>query len=468
MTDPHSRARATVRGKLAAALRREGLTPADVSPSLEAELLDAEEKLALAYERRAAADAQARASGAADLLSHSLVRLEQLATQGHNLHPCGRTRLGWTIDDAIVHDLESPGTAVRFVGVPVGWSVGEDLGERLDVAAPRGHRAHPVHEWQLGVIRQRYPDLPVLDERWEAQVTAAVRTLWVPQVDAFLKLSLDVQITSTRRTISIASARNGPRLSAILPDLLARCSDRVLMLRETAGAAATLGSGRDLSAIVRDPLPPMGPGEHPVPAIALTATCPITDRTVLDLLLRRDGRGPAAFLDDYARVLLTPVLGMATRFGVGLEAHLQNCIMTFTGGRPSRLILRDLAGLRLHSGRLVDAGVAVDLWPGSVVGTDDEGVLMSKVAYTALQAHLGEVVAGLVPLGLPAADAWRRVRAIVDEIYATLITLVPVAAKADHAFLTAPTVPHKALVRMRLVDQGDIYVPMENLLHEHS
>jgi D-ornithine---citrate ligase len=61
MTDPHSRAYATVRGKLAAALRREGLTPADVTPSLEAELLDAEEKLALAYERRAAADAQARA-----------------------------------------------------------------------------------------------------------------------------------------------------------------------------------------------------------------------------------------------------------------------------------------------------------------------------------------------------------------------------------------------------------------------
>jgi siderophore synthetase component len=290
----------------------------------------------------------------------------------------------------------------------------------------------------------------------------------VPQADAFLKLSLDIQITSTRRTISIASTRNGPQLSAILPDLLAQCSDRALVMREPVGAGATLGSGRDLSAIVREPMPPMAPDELPVPAIALTATCPITDRTVLDLLLRRDGRGPAAFLDDYARVLLTPVLGMATRFGAGLEAHLQNCLVTFTNGRPTRLILRDLAGMRLHAGRLADASVALDLWPGSVIGTDDEGVLMAKVAYTALQAHLGEVVAGLVPLGLPADLAWARIRAVVDDVYAALAALSPVAAKADHAFLTAPTVPHKALVRMRLVNRGDIYVPMENPLHEHS
>jgi siderophore synthetase component len=305
----------------------------------------------------------------------------------------------------------------------------------------------------------------VLEPRLDARVTAAVRTLWLPELDAYLKLSLDVQITSTRRTISIASTRNGPHLSALLPGLLAQCSDRVSLLREPAAAAARLGSGRDVSAILRDPLPPMTPGEVAVPAIALHATDPITGLTLIELLVRQDGRGPQAFLDDYARLLLTPALGMATRFGVGLEAHLQNCIVTFTGGRPTRLLLRDLAGLRLHSGRLADASIAVDLWPGSVLGTSDEGVLMAKVAYTALQAHLGEIIDAL---GIPADNAWPRIRSAVDEIYADLAEYAPVTAKADHAFLTAPTVPHKALVRMRLANQGDIYVPMENPLHEPS
>jgi len=464
-----TRAESVVEGKLAAALAREGLTRADVTAPLQAELDDAVDKLTLAYSRRAVADDQARASGAADLLhlvesqaaDDQVVRLEQLATEGHNLHPCGRTRLGWTRPDAEAYDLESQGTSVRFVGVPVDDHVGDDLGERLGVPAPRGHRAQPVHEWQLGVVRERYPHLPVLDASLPARVTAAVRTLWTPV--GYLKLSLDVQITSTRRTISIASTRNGPMLSDLLPPLLAECGDRAVLLREPAGAASTLGSGRDLSAIVREPLPAMAPGEHPVPAIALSATDPITGEPIAKLLLARSGLAAPAFAEQYARLLLTPVLGMVTRYGVGLEAHLQNCLVTFTGGRPTRLILRDLAGLRLHGGRLAEAGLPVALWPGSVVGTDDDAVLLAKVAYTAFQAHLGDVVHAL---GDP-PGAWAAIRGVVDEVYDDLAAYAPGAAKADHAFLTAPTVPHKALVRMRLdPSRGDIYVPMENPLHE--
>ncbi|WP_051366387.1 IucA/IucC family protein [Hamadaea tsunoensis] len=478
MNDDRLRAHQTVQDKLAAALRREGLARAEVeaSPGFLAEIADAEEKLALAYRRRAVADAEARGSGAADVLvlAHdSVVRLEQLATEGHNLHPCGRTRLGWTIADAEAHDLESDGTTVGFVGVPEEGSVGDDLGERFGVSAPRGLVARPVHAWQLAVVRDRY-GLPVLEREMPAKVTAAVRTLWVPELDAYLKLSLDVQITSTRRTISIASTRNGPMLSAQLPRLLAECGgDRVRLLGEPAGAASNLGNGRDLSAILREPMPAMAPGEQAVPAIALAQTCPITGLTVAELLRRRSGRTPHEFLAAYARLVLPPVLGMVTRFGVGLEAHLQNCIVTFLGGVPHRLILRDLAGLRLHAGRLADAGVRLDLWPGSVVGTEDENVLLAKVAYTAFQAHLGDVVHAL---GL-GPDAWAPVRGIVDETYEGLAAYAPVAAKADHAFFTAPTVPHKALVRMRLaaagerlreppgVRSGDVYVPMENPLH---
>jgi D-ornithine---citrate ligase len=469
-TDFRARAEATVEGKLTAALQREGLSPADVTAPLRAELADAVDKLTLAYSRRAVADDQARASGAADLLQlvetqatgDQVVRLEQLATDGHNLHPCGRTRLGWTRLDAEAHDLESPGTSVRFVGVPDDHHVGDDLGERLDVPAPRGYRAQPVHAWQLGVVRERYPELPVLGPSLPARVTAAVRTLWTPV--GYLKLSLDVQITSTRRTISIASTRNGPMLSALLPPLLeASGGDRVTLLREPAGAASTLGSGRDLSAILREPLPPMTPGEHPVPAIALSATDPITGETVVRLLQKRSALSPAVFAEQYARLLLTPVLGMVTRYGVGLEAHLQNCLVTFVDGRPARLILRDLAGLRLHHERLADAGLAVGLWPGSVVGTDDDTILLAKVAYTAFQAHLADVVHAL---GDP-PGAWAAIRGVVDGIYDDLAALAPEAAKADHAFFTAPAVPHKALVGMRLDPaRGDIYVPMENPLHE--
>jgi siderophore synthetase component len=213
----------------------------------------------------------------------------------------------------------------------------------------------------------------------------------------------------------------------------------------------------------------------------------VTGGTVLASLVDRFARtrglavAPDAalhFVAEYARVLLPPVLRLATRYGIGLEAHLQNCLPTFVAGVPTRIAVRDLGGMRIHTGRLA-ASVAAPptLWPGSVTVTDDENVLRAKVCYTALQAHLGEIVVQLVGShGLDEARAWTAVHSTVDETYAELAdepgratlparSSIADRARADHAFLTAPAVPHKALLRMRLSpDRGDQYIDVPNAL----
>jgi siderophore synthetase component len=287
-----------------------------------------------------------------------------------------------------------------------------------------------------------------------------------------VKLSLDIQVTSTRRTISVASTQNGPVLSGLIRSLVD--DDRVLLMAETSGGAVSLPDGRqrDLSAIVRAGLTgQLGQDEVPVPGVALCAVSPITGHTVLAELVARFARtrnlavrpAAVAFVEEYARLLLPPVLSLATRHGIGLEAHLQNCVPTFVGGVPHRLALRDLAGLRVHPPRLP---YRVPLWPGSVTVTDDEDVMRAKVAYTALQAHLGELVVALTDShGLSEAAAWAAIRRVVDEVYDGLRAAGARHAAADHAFFTAPTLPHKALLRMRLDDgSGDQYVRVENPL----
>jgi siderophore synthetase component len=460
------------------------------APGLAAELVDACVNLAVAYARRdrwttdhpggpadgapaGGGDRGAGPAGGVDT-DGALLDFERLATEGHPLHPCGRTRLGWRVADLLTHDQESPATAVGFVAVRRELHVGDDVGTLLRhdypqlPAPPPGYLLHPVHAWQLAsVLPDRYADLlatgalrPLPGVALTAAPTTALRTVLLEPDRTgrrrYLKLSLDIQVTSTRRTISVASTRNGPAITALLARLLAG-EDRVLLLPEVAGAAVCTpdGRARDLSVIVRDGLGDrLCPGEVAVPGTALTARTRTGPGTVLDELLASHPGGPLDFLTDYAALLLPPLLRLA-RAGVGLEAHLQNSVPTFVAGVPHRIAFRDLAGLRLHLPRL---GGGLTLWPGSVVGTDDVDVLRAKLGYTAIQAHLGELVRHLVQAHrVDEAAAWWRVRAILDG---------GDADPGDHAFLTAPRVPHKALVRMRLAGAGDVYVPVHNPLHD--
>lgn len=461
------------------------------SPVLADELVNACVNLAVAYARRPAIDADLRHraahAGVDDLYGlaatlpgdEQVVLFERLATEGHNLHPCGRTRLGWRVPDLLAHDLESPGTGVGFVAVREDLHIGDDIGRLLSAAypglpaAPDGYRVQPVHAWQLeSVLPDRYAGLfadrsliALPGARLSAVPTTALRTVLLEPdaagVRHYLKLSLDIQVTSTRRTISIASTRNGPAISALLHRLTEAEPD-LLLMPETAGAAAALGGGRDrdLSVIVRGGLTEaLRPGEVAVPGPALVVTSPVSGRSVLTEAVARAGIDPLDFLTRYARLLLPPLLRLAAA-GVGLEAHLQNSIPIFRDGVPSRIAFRDFAGLRLHLPRLARVpGGAPGLWPGSAVVTDDVDVMRSKLGYTAVQAHLGELVLHLGDrYRVAERDAWRAVRGVLDETCTG-------AQPPDVAFLTAPTVPHKALTRMRLAGNGDCYVPVHNPLH---
>ncbi|WP_051965797.1 IucA/IucC family protein [Kitasatospora mediocidica] len=422
-------------------------------PGLRAELASAVTGLSLAYTRRSAADLQCRASGYDDMISlaQSLgpdagaARLEQLATDGHNLHPCARTRLGWDVEDMVKHDLETPFTQVRALWVPTREALGDDLSERLGLPVRPGYAALPVHAWQHDHLLRSQPDLAPADFEARAVPTAALRTVLLDD-GTYLKLSLDVQITSTRRTVSIASTRNGPVLSAWIRHLIEE--EPIVLMAETASAASTRGDGRAMSTIVREGLGGrLLPDEVPVPAVALTVPDPITGQPVFEGLLRRSGQPPMEFFRRYARLLLGPALRLAARHGIGLEAHLQNCVPTFVDGRPHRMGLRDLAGMRVLTSQ------SPDLWPGSVIGTSSREVMLSKVAYTTFQAHLGELV---LRMALEPDPAWAAVREIVDDV---------LQGHPDHGFFTAPTLPHKALIRMRLAGRGDVYVKVRNALH---
>ena len=338
--------------------------------------------------------------------------------------------------------------------------------------AARHRPARPVR----GTAARRHP----ADPRRRAATpcpTAALRTLLLPPTAdgqrRYLKVSLDIQVTSTRRSISVASTRNGPAVSALLHRLVADDPDghRLLLLAETAGAAVPAGSGRDLSAILRDrpePAPRCDrPGERAVPGGALPAVDPVTGRTVLAGLVtayarttgrRDDAAAAGAFLDEYARLLLPPLLRLTTRHGVALEAHLQNCLPTFVDGRAApagRARLRRAAPAPAAARRRRAARCRCGRARSSAPTTTQVLPREDRLHRVAGAPRRARHPAGRVPRP-------RRGRRLAHRAGRRRRDLRPADAdpavrppRADHAALTAPTVPHKALVRMRLGGTGD-------------
>ena len=422
--------------------------------------------------------ARARPAPARDPDGHALDR-ERLAIDGHNLHPCGRTRLGWDVADSLRHDVEgghTPGR-VRRRPPPGPARLGDDLGATPTPACPRRRPATSCSPSTPGSATPscaagtptlyRAGALRDLDGTLPAAPTAALRTLLLPPGRdgrrRYVKVALDVQVTSTRRTISTASTRNGPVLSAAPAPAARRRATGCCCSPRPRGRAAPPATGRDASAILRDGLGGiLEPGETAVPGGAL----PVARRSSARSWPPTPA-GRAAFLADYARLLLPPVV----RWPPGTASASRRtcrtaCRRSATAGRTgSSSATSPACGCTCPGSP--PPGTGWPCGPGSVVGTDDVDVMRAKVGYTALQAHLGELVMRLGSHGLDetAPGGWcarcgRGVRrAAYDPSWA------PPDARADHAFLTAPRVPHKALVRMRLAGSGDVYVPVHNPLH---
>jgi D-ornithine---citrate ligase len=515
--------------------------PAPGWRSFAAELADTVANLTLAYtrseEQRLALCRVAAELGAPDTVSLAqrlaahetpedvMVFFERLNTEGHNLHPCGRGRLGMQPADLLRHDLESQ-TSTDLVLVAIKRERvesapderGRDVGQLLWAEYPKldtAVRAHfagdqldpadyvfvPVHPWQLEqvvypLLSEEIADgtvVPVLGARLAGVPTSSVRTLLTERSPAgrrlLVKTALDTLIGSTRRSISAHTTNNGPVYSRLLRQIIDRepvLVDRVLLLDELAGASYRPPAqdpdpdrrSRALSALVRRDLSGyLRPEELPVPGCALPARAPVTDSSLLVELVTRYGRtrgegdlGAAGlhFAEEYAALLLPVSVILMTKYGIAVEAHLQNCIFTFVDAVPTRLVLRDWGGMRIYPPRLRRHGLPLDPRPGTVTVTDDVQVMRAKVLYTVLSNHLGEIVAHLVTrCGVDPRAVWGRVSAMLAGLLTDLDAdeRLREDVTADRAALFGPTLPVKAFARMRLDRAGgDRYVPVSNPL----
>jgi staphyloferrin A synthase len=139
--------------------------------------------------------------------------------------------------------------------------------------------------------------------------------------------------------------------------------------------------------------------------------------------------------------------------GIALEAHGQNTLVVLRGGRPVRIVYRDLGGIRVSGARLRAAG----LDPPDVHGdlpSDDPEVLRTKLAAAALGTVAAELITAMSRhRGADPRRLWRIVAAAVRS-----------AGTADAEVMLREPLPVKATTAMRLAAEplDDVWTHVDN------
>ncbi|MGA5732387.1 IucA/IucC family protein [Streptomyces seoulensis] len=370
------------------------------------------------------------------------LRSEQSLITGHPHHPAPKARGGGPVAAWLPY---APEAHARFplvlLGVREDQAVDEGDTAALDAlgTAPPGYRLLPAHPWQLDLLAR---DLaPAFADRrlirlgtTESVVrpTAAVRTVYEPGRDLFLKFSLDVRITNDIRRLWRHDLEKLDRTDTAAREAFAAMGPPSAWLSDCGYRTAAFAY-EELAVLVRDGLRGhLLPGATPLLAAGLAEGfdgSPLAATT-----------DPAAWWAAYLRQVVPPALRAFDEHGVVLEAHLQNTLVAVdAAGTPVQALFRDAEGAKLLSDVSREAG-----W--------------ERLVYCLLVNHLGEIAAALAEAH-PGLDPWPAVRA---ELSRHPLPEIP-------ALLTAPALPGKTnlLLRWTGADGADArYLPLPNPLRE--
>jgi siderophore synthetase component len=316
--------------------------------------------------------------------------------------------------------------------------------------APRLH----LHPWQFERLRGQFGWLEPEPDPTPAHPLMSLRTLALAaDPGQHVKTAIDVQMTSAVRIVSPAAVHNGPRISALLRSLAPRTPNLIACLEPASGAVLVDGEPSRSLAVVHRRLPILAPGELALPLAVLTAPSPADGRPMMRELID----DPLAFIGALAELLLPPLLTLL-ELGLALEAHGQNLLVVVRGGRPVRLLYRDLGGIRVSPAQLARHGIEVPPLAGDLA-SDDPYVLRTK-----LFAAIGTVLAELVTVlereyGVDAALGWAKVAQVARA-----------RPGPDAAALLGATLPVKAMTAMRLADDPleDVWADVANPMAEFA
>lgn len=448
-------------------------------------------------------------------LENPTALLEQWGAQGHPWHPDFKTKLGLGTAQVIalspefearvpvvlcaLHRQTAHVETLANTQEYVSWwqahfpLATEQLIEHLCERglSPADYLPVPVHPWQAdellpGEFAQEIADNLLVMTRivaFNGHPTLSFRTL-MPEGNAtspMVKLPVALRLTSVQRTLSPRSARMGPRVSALLLNMLGQepeISKRLNIVPERIGVhyspqPSDDQHSRHLAVLFRDnPASLLQPGEMAVPVGSLFSLDeyghPLLRQWVALAEGADDPQAMLRFFQDYLSIAVPSLLGLYLLYGVALEAHQQNSFMVMdAAGRLSRLLIRDFGDIRIHRHTLHRQGLDLQLHDPQMTVYDDAGFVRDKLLHTTFMCHLGELILLCSRhWGQPEGPLWDLLAAHIHTCFDALRDRVdPQRWLTERAALLEEDWPAKSFMRMRLLDSAvDIVGRLNNPL----
>ncbi|MFD3827140.1 IucA/IucC family protein [Streptomyces sp. NPDC058625] len=373
------------------------------------------------------------------------LRSEQSLLTGHTHHPAPKARGAGPTASWLPY---APEAYARFpltlLGVREDTVVEEGDTTSLDRlgTAPPGYRLLPAHPWQLELtarsLAPAFADGRLIrlgTTAFPVWPTAAIRTVYTPAQDLFLKFSLDVRITNDVRRLWRHDLMKLSRTDRATSEAFAASAtpDAPAAWLSDRGYRTADFAFEELAVLVRDGLHAhLLPGTTPHLAAALPEDYegnPLATTST-----------PAAWWRAYLAQVVPPALRTFARHGVVVEAHLQNTLIAVdSDGMPVQALYRDAEGVKLLTEVTREAG-----W--------------ERLVYCLIVNHLTDIASALTEHH-PGFAPWPAARRELSR------HPLPEA----RALLTSPTLPAKTnlLLRWTHADGASArYLPVPNPLAE--
>ncbi|TCP55760.1 siderophore synthetase component [Tumebacillus sp. BK434] len=432
-------------------------------------------------------------------------RAESGLVFGHPFHPTPKSSEGFSAADLELYapELHASFTLCYFAAAPElvqeAWVEGTGIDPfppallaeaQQKLATDRQqYQLLPCHPWQAKHLLT-WPEVQELIQSGQlvylgplgvpVHPTSSVRTVWSPELAAYLKLPLNVRITNfirvnpldqLERTLDAATYTESLRP---LPyeglTILAEAGYRTLVADQLP-EAARLKLIESFAVIFRQNpvLAEHADDETPVVVASLLETRPGEATAPLYRFVEQaaQARGAAldadfvkAWLQQYVAISLLPLLDLFFRHGYSAEAHVQNSMVTLDHGWPARFYVRDLEGVS------VSRAVAGDvLATGSVALYDDEQA-WHRFKYYILVNHTGHLLHALAhDTGVSEQELWDVVGAAIQghEGFAS-----ERARRGVRDLFTTPHFAAKANLISRFQERGETphYVEIPNPLFQ--